>query len=85
MSVWLGYLNPIAAQLVASARGQPDLQFWDTICHRSGGGSGPDYLCGWITAFSVFDNNEEGRPYPMGCSLNTNAPSTTLKLKGSLS
>ena len=56
MSRWLSMLGPICDNLVASAQGKPDLEFWDTICSREGGGSGPSYLSGWITVFSVFDD-----------------------------
>lgn len=54
MSRWLALLNPICENFIMSAKGNPDLKFWDTVCSRKGGGSGPSYLCGWITTFSVF-------------------------------
>lgn len=31
--------------------------FWSRVCHRDGGGSGPTYLCGWATVFSVWDKD----------------------------
>jgi hypothetical protein len=33
--------------------------FWQTIAHHSGGGSGPRYWSGWITAFCFWD--DEGK------------------------
>ena len=35
--------------------------FWNSICHHSGGGSGPTYLSGWVLAFVPFD--DRGRYY----------------------
>lgn len=32
-----------------------NLDFLGKVVHREGGGSSPSYLCGWITAFCVFD------------------------------
>eukprot|EP00588_Corethron_pennatum_P029888 CAMPEP_0194323104 /NCGR_PEP_ID=MMETSP0171-20130528/23982_1 /TAXON_ID=218684 /ORGANISM="Corethron pennatum, Strain L29A3" /LENGTH=464 /DNA_ID=CAMNT_0039081611 /DNA_START=133 /DNA_END=1527 /DNA_ORIENTATION=+ len=57
MAEWHKLLAPIADQLIASFDGKPDLDFWDTVCSHHGGGSGPSYLSGWITAFAVFSAN----------------------------
>eukprot|EP00286_Rhodomonas_abbreviata_P024369 CAMPEP_0181314180 /NCGR_PEP_ID=MMETSP1101-20121128/14671_1 /TAXON_ID=46948 /ORGANISM="Rhodomonas abbreviata, Strain Caron Lab Isolate" /LENGTH=969 /DNA_ID=CAMNT_0023421237 /DNA_START=41 /DNA_END=2947 /DNA_ORIENTATION=+ len=57
MSAWLKLLRPICDNLVGSAEGKPKVAFWDQICCHLGGGSGPRYLSGWITAFSVFSTN----------------------------
>lgn len=54
MSKWHKLLCPVLDQFVASAKGNPDLAFWDRICCHEGGGSGPSYLSGWITVFACF-------------------------------
>ncbi|EGC28748.1 hypothetical protein DICPUDRAFT_159767 [Dictyostelium purpureum] len=55
MSGWLNYLNPIVDKLIETANGSPDTEWWNKIVNRVGGGSGPTYLSGWITAFCAFD------------------------------
>ena len=56
-------LRPIARQLMAaSAKALTifDLDlFWDHICQPVGISSGPEYLGGWIAAFSVWDSDGE--------------------------
>ncbi|KAL5501091.1 hypothetical protein ACEPAH_9478 [Sanghuangporus vaninii] len=37
----------------------PDLDFWGRICHIERNASGPDYLCGWLSAFCVWNQNGE--------------------------
>ncbi|KAH6915752.1 hypothetical protein BKA70DRAFT_1178945 [Coprinopsis sp. MPI-PUGE-AT-0042] len=53
---WAGLLRPILSRFVSSFDGSPDLEFWGKICHYSSGGSGPTYLSGWITAFTVWSS-----------------------------
>ncbi|KAF0687045.1 Aste57867_21184 [Aphanomyces stellatus] len=55
MTEWVGLLSPILDQFVNAAKGTVDTIFWQRICNYIAGGSGPSYLSGWITAFSVFD------------------------------
>jgi hypothetical protein len=55
---WVYLLEPIVDQFIRARSGDIDMDFWQKICHYSGGGSGPEYISGWITAFCVF--NEEG-------------------------
>ena len=59
MQQWTTMLAPILDQFVAAAKGQADVAFWDRICSREGGGSGPRYLTGWLSVFCVF--NDEGQ------------------------
>jgi len=54
MSKWHRLLCPVLDEFVASAKGNPNLAFWDRICCHSGGGSGPSYVSGWITVFACF-------------------------------
>jgi len=55
---WHALLSPICEELIKSAQGKPELDFWNRICdhHR---GSGKDHLSGWLTAFCSFD--DEGK------------------------
>merc|ERR1711879_868203 len=54
LTTWHAMLVPVLDQLVNSAEGKPDLHFWDRVCCHKGGGSGPRYLSGWVTVFTVF-------------------------------
>ncbi|KAG9308420.1 hypothetical protein JVU11DRAFT_11908 [Chiua virens] len=58
---WYHLLRPVLARFVTAYDNPSDpdnLTFWNKIAHREGG-SGPQWLSGWITAFCVF--NERGR------------------------
>ena len=57
--VWAGMLRPILTRFVSSFDGNPDIDFWSKICHYRAGGSSPSYVCGWITAFTVW--SKEGK------------------------
>lgn len=71
---WYHLLRPIISMFV-SAYDDPDAQanldFWQKVAHRTGGGSGPTFLSGWITAFCVFDEkgNWIGQPFKKVCLL----------------
>lgn len=54
MAKWHTLLAPVLDEFVASSEGHPRLEFWDKVCSRVGGGSGPSYLSGWITVFACF-------------------------------
>lgn len=59
MVKWYALLGPVLAKFTESARGAPDAAWWNRVCHYTGGGSGPTYLSGWITAFCVFNDDGE--------------------------
>lgn len=56
---WQAMLEPIIDEMVATKQGKDNMDWWQRIAHYKGGGSGPTYLSGWITAFAVF--NEKGK------------------------
>jgi hypothetical protein len=57
MKTWYDLLQPVLANFVSSIQGNPDLDWWNNCCTALTGGSGPRYLAGWLTVFSVYDNN----------------------------
>ena len=48
---WLDALVPHLRELKASAEGKPNLDWWQKICHRVGGGSDVSMLAGWLADF----------------------------------
>lgn len=61
MKIWCHLLLPVLQKFVESRSGKPEIGWWLQICNHIGGGSGPSYLSGWITVFSVFDNKKRWR------------------------
>ena len=55
-SKWVKMLGPVVQKIYESSLGEIDVNFWQRICHNTGGGSGPRYLSGWITVFCVFND-----------------------------
>ena len=75
---WAALLLPILTRFVDAFDGQPDIDFWDRVCHHHKQASGPSYLSGWITAFCVW--NKKGRW--QGPSLNdTETPKVVGRVK----
>jgi len=59
MKKWHALLSRVIDEFVNSVEGKPNLEFWDTVAHHEGGGSGPSYLSGWVTVFACFKANGE--------------------------
>ena len=58
---WANMLGPVVEQFYNSSLGNADINFWQKVCHYTGGGSGPTYLSGWVTSFCVFDEDGKWR------------------------
>ncbi|TAQ87772.1 hypothetical protein B7494_g3927 [Chlorociboria aeruginascens] len=57
---WYRLLRPVLARFVAcfdAPESEESRDFWQSVAHHAKGRSGPNYLSGWITAFSFFDKN----------------------------
>ncbi|EGC37875.1 hypothetical protein DICPUDRAFT_76541 [Dictyostelium purpureum] len=67
MDKWLSYLEPILDQLVLTASGSPDLQWWNSIAHREQG-SGTDRLSGWLSSFCCFNSDGDWNVSPQSDS-----------------
>lgn len=48
---WLDALLPHLQQFKASAEGNPNIDWWQKICHEVGGGSDISMLAGWLADF----------------------------------
>ncbi|CAN0212405.1 unnamed protein product [Scytosiphon promiscuus] len=60
MERWVGYLRKVTDGFVESAE-HPEsaetLEFWDKVLSHVGGGSGPSYITGWLSALTCFDKD----------------------------
>ena len=54
---WAGLLDFVLSHFVKGFSGNPDKDFWNRVCHRTGGGSGPSYLGGWVNVFIPFEKD----------------------------
>ncbi|KAF5344292.1 hypothetical protein D9758_012321 [Tetrapyrgos nigripes] len=59
---WYDYLRPVLSRFAKAfddPHGEENLDFWQRVADKEGGGSSVPYFSGWINAFCVFDT--EGR------------------------
>jgi len=56
LSKWSVVLQSVLDKFVDAFNGKVDVNFWNGIAYRTGGGSGPRYLQGWILAFIPFND-----------------------------
>lgn len=59
MEKWHKMLTPVLDKFVESAKGNPDLDWWNKIASYICQGSGSSDISGWITVFNVFADNGE--------------------------
>ncbi|CAB1115585.1 unnamed protein product [Ectocarpus sp. CCAP 1310/34] len=60
MQIWVGYLRKVCDGFVESAEhpGSPEtLEFWDRVLTDKRGGSGVNYITGWVSAFTCFNSD----------------------------
>ena len=61
-TIWYELLKPVLTRFVlsfASPQSANICEFWNKIAHHEGGGSGPRYYSGWITAFCFWNDMGE--------------------------
>jgi hypothetical protein len=56
MTKWNKMLIPIVDELVNTIQQKPNHKFWNSCCQYVHQSCQPTLLCGWVTAFTVFDN-----------------------------
>lgn len=57
---WYQLLRPVITRFISTfdaPESDETKDFWQKIAHYAGGGSGPSYLSGWITAFCFWGEN----------------------------
>lgn len=54
---WYDMLKTILVEFIDAKKNKVNTEFWNRICHYLGGGSGPTFISGWLSAFAVFDED----------------------------
>ncbi|KAF9484824.1 hypothetical protein BDN70DRAFT_849120 [Pholiota conissans] len=81
--IWASLLHPILSRFVTAFDGNPDVEFWNRVCHYKSHGSGETVLTGWITAFCVWDSRGVWMGPPLtGSELRYRSPGEILVLDG---
>jgi hypothetical protein len=57
LTTWSAVLGHVMDHFVNAFEGKVDTNWWNRIAHRTGGGSGPRYLEGWILSFIPWNDN----------------------------
>ncbi|CAF1245341.1 unnamed protein product [Adineta ricciae] len=57
---WLDPLIPHLKELKSSAEGKPNIDWWQKICHKVGGGSDISMLAGWLADFVPYASDGKG-------------------------
>lgn len=55
---WRDILSAIVDEFIASYEGKVNEEFWQSCANHIYGGSGPNYVSGWILAFSPFKKGQ---------------------------
>jgi hypothetical protein len=55
--IWAMMLRPIITRFIGAFDGNPDIMFWNSICHQTAQMCGDEHYTGWITAFCPFDQS----------------------------
>ena len=62
---WAAMLRPILSRFVRAFDGEPDIDFWNRVCHYHPQGSGPTYFSGWIAAVCVWSSQGKWQGPPI--------------------
>lgn len=63
LSRWSDLLKPIISRFIRAFDGEPDISFWNTICHHNAVMCGGNNYSGWLTAFCAFNDRGKWQLY----------------------
>lgn len=67
-AAWERLLRPILTRFVRAFDGEPDINFWNRVCHQGPLGSGMSSMTGWLTAFCVWLEHGKWQGPPLGAN-----------------